>query len=64
MQRDRKLDDAEIWAEVTARLRKDFDQLFTHLLRELHQVLFAQSLDVRGRTNAFQQPRGRRLRRV
>ncbi len=65
MQRNRQLDDPEVRAEVTAGLRKNFDQLFADFLRELRQVVFPQRLDVRGRANPIQKPgRGRRLRRV
>ena len=39
MQRDGQLDDAEIWPEMPAGLRKDFDQLVAHFLRELRQIL-------------------------
>ena len=39
-------------------LRKNFDQLIAHFLRELEQVLFAQRLDIRGRTDPVEQARG------
>jgi hypothetical protein len=65
MQRNRELDYAEIRPEVSARLRKNFDQLFAHFLREARQVVFPQRFYVCRRTNSIEQScRGGRLRRV
>jgi hypothetical protein len=39
---------------MTAGLGEHFDQLFAHFLGELRQVLLAQLLDVRRRTDSIQ----------
>ena len=41
MQRNGQLDYAEIRSQMSPGLRKNFDQLIAHFLRELGQVLFA-----------------------
>src|SRR4029453_741480 len=51
MQRNGQLDHAEIRSQMSSGLRKNFDQLIAHFLRELGQVLFAQRLDIRRRTD-------------
>src|ERR1700731_88170 len=57
MQSNCQFDDAEIRAEMTTSLRQNFDQLVTHFLSELRQILFAQRFDIRGRTYAIKQAR-------
>jgi hypothetical protein len=65
VQGDRQLDNAEIWSEVAAGLRQDLYQLLAHFLRKLRQVLLAQRLYVRRRTDAIEQSGGAGwLRRV
>src|SRR6266496_1472249 len=58
MQRNGQFDHAEVRSQVSSGLRKNFDQLIAHFLRELGQVLFAQRLDIRGRTDPIEQSRG------
>src|SRR5437660_3426095 len=62
MQRNRQLNYPEIRPEMTASLRKDFDQFIADFLRELWQILFAKGLDVGGRTDSVQQTRWRACR--
>ena len=63
MQRNRQLDDAKIWPEVSAGLRENPDQFVAYFLRELWQVLLAQSFYVRGRTDSIEQALWRGCRR-
>ena len=60
MQRDGQLDNAEIWTEMPAGLRQNFDEFIAHFLRELRKVFFAQRFDVRWRMDSIEQA----LRRV
>ena len=55
VERDRQLNNAEIWPEMAAGLRQNTDQLITHFLRELGQVLFPQRLDVGRRMDSVEQ---------
>src|SRR5206468_12151452 len=55
MQRNRQLNYPEIRPEMTASLRKDFDQFIADFLRELWQILFAQGLDVHRRADSTEE---------
>ena len=59
MQGNRQFNDTEIWAQMPSGLGKDADQFFPHLLCELGQFLFAQRLDIGGRSNPVEQARWR-----
>ena len=58
MERDRELDHAQIRAEMTAGLRKHFDQLVAHFLCELRQTFLGQRFHVGRRTNSLEERRG------
>ena len=62
VQCNRQFDHTEIWSQMPSGLRKDSNQLFTYLLCELGQVLFAERLDIGGRSNPVEQARWRRSR--
>ena len=47
MKRNGQLDHAEIGPEMAAGLRKDFDQLIAHFLRELREAFLRQGFHIR-----------------
>jgi len=72
MQGDRQFYYPEIWSQMTSGLRQDFDELITHFVRELREILFAERFYIGGRTDSVELARRRccrfggsgRLRRV
>jgi hypothetical protein len=58
VQGDGQLYDSEVGTKVAAGLRQDFDQFIAHFLRELRQILLAQSFYVCGRMDAVEKPWG------
>src|SRR6266481_2901846 len=60
MQSDGQFDHAEIWSQMSAGLRKNFDQFIAYFLSELRQILFTKRFDVGWRTDSIEQM----LRRV
>ena len=54
MQGNRQFNDTKIRPEMPTCLRKNIDELFAHLLRQLRQLLFRDRFDVGRRTDSFE----------
>jgi hypothetical protein len=50
----RQFDDAEVWAQMAARLRQYEDQLLAYFLSQCLQFRHGKALDIRGRVNRIE----------